>query len=331
MVRELCEVRTSDGVGLVALRKRLAGSGPSRAAVLLLHGLGQNRYSFDLPQRSLANYLLAHGYDVFVAELRGHGLSRAYGAPYPESFEAYVQYDLPALVRHVRALSGQSRIFLLGHSLGGTLAYCAGPQLQADLRGIVSIAGPVHFGRGTRLLPALGRVLRGLGRLSPLPARRVLPHLGVDLAGGVLLAGLPYFDFPVSLVPFRLWYPRSIETEVLQARIRAGFERTSIPIAEFMVRWAATGRLVSSCGTIDYEAGLERLGVPILFAVGEQDAVVPPASVLGGYERTASRHKSFRVFEPSPLARGWGHLDVVCGKAAPRVVWPALVEWLAQH
>jgi poly[(R)-3-hydroxyalkanoate] polymerase subunit PhaC len=331
VLRELVEVPTSDGVRLIALRKRLADSAPTRGAALLVHGLGQNRFSWDLRQRSFANYLVAHGFDVFLAELRGHGLSRAYGAPYPESFEAYVRHDLPALVRQVRAVSGQSRIFFLGHSLGGTLAYCAGPELQADLRGIISLAGPVHFGRGTRLLPALGSVLHRIGRLSPLPAWRLLPHLGVDLVGSVLLAGLPYFDFPVSLFPLKLWYPRSIESHVLQERIRSGFDRTSVPIAEFMVRWAATGRLVSSCGAVDYEEGFGRLSVPIFFGVGAQDAVVPPVSMQAGFERAASRDKTFRVFEPGPAAPGWGHIDIICGKAAPRVVWPTLLEWMAQH
>src|SRR5438105_3801201 len=82
--RELVEVCTADRVRLVAMRKRPADSGQRAGAVLLVHGLGQNRYSFDLPSRSFANYLVAHGYEVFLADLRGHGLSRAHGAPYPE-------------------------------------------------------------------------------------------------------------------------------------------------------------------------------------------------------------------------------------------------------
>jgi pimeloyl-ACP methyl ester carboxylesterase len=340
LFRELIEVPTGDGVRLVCLRKRPAvcceaaqrsSCSHRRGAALLIHGFGQNRYAWDLRQRSLANYLVAHGYEVFLAELRGHGLSRAHGAPYPDSFETHVLHDLPALVRHVVALSGEPRIFYLGHSLGGTLAYCAGPSLQQHLRGIVSLAGPLHLGRGLRLLPALAAAIHRLASLSPVPLWRRLPYLSVDLFGALLAAGLPFFDSPLRPAPLRLWYPRSIESPILLETLRRSFDRAGIPVAEFLVRWAATGRLVSSCGTVDYERSLERLEVPILFAVGAQDAVVSRASIQTGYERAGSADKVFRVFDSGSLARGWGHLDIVCGKAAPQVVWPTLLQWMAQH
>ena len=331
VVRELVEIQTRDGVRLVALRKRLEGKTPSAGAIVLLHGLGQNRFSFDLRRRSLANYFVAHGYDVFLAELRGHGLSRAHGAPYPEAFEDYVKQDVPALVRHAAAISQQSRVFLLGHSLGGTLTYCAGPDIQAQLRGIIALAAPAHLGRGAWPLSVLARTLHTARRIGFPAAWRWLPYLSVDLYGSVLLAGLPLFDSPLRVLPFGLWFPRSIEAEVLDERIRSGFDRTGMAVAEFMVRWAATGRLMSSCGTIDYESRFDQLSVPLFCAVGADDAVVPPSSVESGFSRIGSRDKTFRVFGRSGLAKGWGHLDLVCGSSAPRVVWPALLNWISQH
>jgi alpha-beta hydrolase superfamily lysophospholipase len=331
VLRELVEVSTDDGVRLVALRKRPLDQARTRGSVLLVHGLCQNRYTWDMRQRSLANYLVAHGYDVLLAELRGHGLSRASRAPYASSFEAYIRHDLPALVRKAAALGGSERIFLVGHSLGGTMAYCAGTALQPYLRGIVSFAGPSHLGRGSLFIPPLAAALHWMGRVSPVPAWRSLPYIGLDLLGPLLLAARPYLDSPLSFRPLGLWYPRSIEAPLLEERIRLGFDRTGVPIGELVVRWAATGRLLSSCGTVDYQDGLAGLEVPVLFLVGAQDAVVPTRSMQAAFEQIGSRDKTFRVFGRTPLSRGWGHIDIVLGKAAPRVVWPALLDWMAQH
>ncbi|MDY7025851.1 MAG: hypothetical protein SVC26_05870, partial [Pseudomonadota bacterium] len=48
--------------------------------VLLCHGLGSNRITFDIDeQNSLVKPLLQAGYKVYSMELRGHGLSQKAG------------------------------------------------------------------------------------------------------------------------------------------------------------------------------------------------------------------------------------------------------------
>src|ERR1700712_2381436 len=42
---------------------------PCRAAVLLIHGFGQNRYTWHTSRRSFANFLAAEGFDVFNLDL----------------------------------------------------------------------------------------------------------------------------------------------------------------------------------------------------------------------------------------------------------------------
>ena len=66
------------GGSLALVRKRLPGLEP-RAAVVLLHGFGQNRYTWHLDSRSFSAYLAGRGLDVFNLELRGHGRSRGLG------------------------------------------------------------------------------------------------------------------------------------------------------------------------------------------------------------------------------------------------------------
>src|SRR5206468_2476156 len=74
--KEVFEVRGPERLAVV--RKRRA-EGATLAPVLLVHGFGQNRYAWHMPERSFANYLADCGFDVFNVDLRGHGRSAELG------------------------------------------------------------------------------------------------------------------------------------------------------------------------------------------------------------------------------------------------------------
>ena len=65
---------------IAMVRKRLEGQEAQRGAVLLIHGFGQNRYTWHTSKRSFVNYLACSGFDVFNLDLRGRGRSRKFGA-----------------------------------------------------------------------------------------------------------------------------------------------------------------------------------------------------------------------------------------------------------
>ena len=69
-------IETSDGWRLAAYRYARK---TQRAPILLIHGLGSNRYDVDFPDEriSLAKYLYRKGFDVWVLEMRGAGKSQA--------------------------------------------------------------------------------------------------------------------------------------------------------------------------------------------------------------------------------------------------------------
>jgi pimeloyl-ACP methyl ester carboxylesterase len=326
LIKELYEAPTEDGMSLIVVRKRPVG--PRHGApVLFIHGLGQNRYSWDLSQRSLANYLVDAGFETHNAELRGHGLSRANGSDYPENFEAYVRYDLPALIRAVKKVSGAKKVFVCGHSLGGTIAYCVGPKHTESLAGIVSIGGPYNFGRGNRLFQWGAKLARFAYYYTLLPY--MLPRLlYVDLIGTLVEEGLFYLDHPYNLFPFRLWYPRSIERDILEERIEKGFDRTSFAVFRLMMRWAATGEDAVLEGADAFSGRIEELRVPIVFVAGNEDDVAPLESMEQAFEKAGSGDKTLKVFGPEDHAVDWGHCDLICGKYAPREVWPYILRWL---
>jgi len=96
---------------------RLWEAAEARAALLLVHGLGEHSGRY----RHLAEFLAGEGISVFTFDLRGHGLSQG------------TRGDITAFPRFLEDLLAMEEIFvgevpeyhprfLLGHSMGGLIA-----------------------------------------------------------------------------------------------------------------------------------------------------------------------------------------------------------------
>lgn len=115
-------------VQLALTRLGLVGAGQERGVpVVLLHGSFSNRRFWYSPKGiGLGAYLARAGFDVWIAEMRGHGLSPRNENYRDNSVAHYARYDLPALAAFVGEQSGQAAHWI-GHSLGGiTLAAALG-------------------------------------------------------------------------------------------------------------------------------------------------------------------------------------------------------------
>ncbi|MGY2169950.1 alpha/beta fold hydrolase [Pseudomonas gingeri] len=111
--------------------------------VILLHGSFSNRRFWYSPKGiGLGAYLARAGFDVWIAEMRGHGLS-ARNQDYRKNRVAdYARYDLPAIAAFVREQSGQVPHWI-GHSLGGTTLAAA---LGGQYLGAPAVASAALFG-----------------------------------------------------------------------------------------------------------------------------------------------------------------------------------------
>ncbi|MGC4007632.1 MAG: alpha/beta fold hydrolase [Pseudomonas sp.] len=95
--------------------------------VILLHGSFSNRRFWYSPKGiGLGAHLARAGFDVWIPEMRGHGLSLR-NEDYDRNRVAdYARFDLPAIASFVVEQSGQAPHWV-GHSLGGvTLAAALG-------------------------------------------------------------------------------------------------------------------------------------------------------------------------------------------------------------
>ena len=328
-IKERLEIPITHGA-ISLIRKRPAGQAPTRGAVLLIHGFGQNRYTWHLSRRSFANYLAAAGFDVFNLELRGHGRSRKSGSRYPKTFESYVEEDVVAAVRAVTEVSGHTQTFLIGHSLGGAISYAVAPLVAERIAGVITLGGVFMFG-GQPLLRMLARSY-GLasGVADPLLAR-TLPFIPVDMIGRLIAAAAPVLDHRwMGRWPLALWYPGSIEAEVLRERMTVGMDRTGFGVLRQMINWAVDGKFVGRHGGSDYARAFRELDVPLLVISANRDMLCTPDDCYPAYLTSRSTDRTYRKFGARETGH-WGHVDLICGRRAPEVVWPYVRNWLEQR
>lgn len=132
---ETHHARTADAVRLHLSRVR--GKTGHAIPVLLTHGTFSNAAVCT----RLASYLAAQGFDAWVLELRGHGMSPSGAVPI--DFEVWSRLDVPAAISTVREKTGARQVFLVGHS-GGGLAFlmhlARHPEAAAGIAGLVTLA-----------------------------------------------------------------------------------------------------------------------------------------------------------------------------------------------
>jgi polyhydroxyalkanoate synthase len=307
-------VVTGSRVPLAMVRKRAACGGGTHAPVLLVHGFGQNRYAWHLPARSFANHLARAGFDVYNLDLRGHGRSRHFGAGRCRGIEDYVREDLPAAVEEIQSLSGGQPVWIIGHSLGGLVAYASAPAMTGAVAGIISIGSPYHFTRGSFTLGALSFLFRALA-LAPLP-NAPLPLAPV----GVAMRSLRRFaESPLYPLPLRGWRAGSCEPHVLEQHLSLAFDRAALAEMRNLFEWAVERRFGGR--ESDYAPRFETMDLPLLVMAGANDDLAPPASVRPGFTLSRARDKTYRLL---PL----GHIDLLVGRDAPSLTWSLATSWL---
>jgi alpha-beta hydrolase superfamily lysophospholipase len=134
--------------------------------VVIAHGAGEHSGRYE----HVAERLVGEGYAVYAVDHRGHGRSAGPRA-YIDRMDNVVA-DLDRVVLRAREDHPGVPLFLLGHSMGGTVSLCYALRHQDRLDGLV-LSGPLAALEAAP--PALRMVARTLSVLIPR-----LPVIGVD-------------------------------------------------------------------------------------------------------------------------------------------------------
>jgi pimeloyl-ACP methyl ester carboxylesterase len=316
---ELLLEPTDDGntvaLGRYHPRRRRAFAEP----VVLAHSLGTNRFNLDFDERySMARRLADRGFEVWVLELRGHGLG---GSGEGSTFDVEVTFDVTAALRVARAAApalpdGPPRVLWLGHSRGGLLALAHLARFpQAPLGAIATLAAPTAFSSASvRAVARLAKPVLDLPRL-PLawPARAAAPW------------GLP----PPPVGPYLL-NEKNVEPEVIRQALAYVVADVPGGVARQFARWMREDTFDGDDG-FDYRANLGAVRQPLLTVAGAVDLLVPPADAHAAAARTGGPTHRVTAGMQTGFSSDYGHGDLVLGRRAPEEIIPLVSEFLVRH
>jgi pimeloyl-ACP methyl ester carboxylesterase len=316
-------VRTPDGWELSLFRWRPTGGTAGGVPVILAHGTAVNRLCFLAEGSHWADYLSSRGFDVWIPEYRG---DRSSSPPDSRTWKQGLwgvddisQRDLPAVLDHVLAATGEERVWWVGHSLGGLLGMILLQGPQADrIAGLVTLGSPGAIAH-------LGAAGEEAHRMSAL-----VPKRGPIPARGVGRALLPTLDMaPDDRLFHALFNLENVDQRVMVSFVGPGMEDVGRGTWQQYGDWMQSGRVTSADGAVDYTAGLANIRVPALVLAGRVDHTVAPWTVLAGYDALGSDDKRFVV-----LGRGWGqrfdygHGDLLMGDWVEEEVLPQVADWI---
>jgi len=180
---ELRNIYTQDGTRLALSRIKPRSRQKLSTPVILIHGSYSTR-SFWVSDKGigLGVYLADQGFDVWIPELRGHGLSPK-GDLFSEiTAEDQIRYDLPAISDAVFTMT-KTPAFWIGHSFGGLFILAAlsvGWLDQDRVSSLITFGSQISLGDRYLKLPpvawSLSALLRVMGNF-PAPKFGLGPEM----------------------------------------------------------------------------------------------------------------------------------------------------------
>jgi len=224
----------------------------TKAVLLVAHGLAEHSGRY----RNLVDYFVPKDYAIWALDFRGHGKSEGMRS-YIERFDEYLT-DLKSLFDTVRKENGDKKIFLVGHSMGSTVAVPYVIEHQKDLAGlIVSGSSLTRSSTVSPVLIALAGVISA-----------ILPKMGVTiLDASTISKDQAVVDAYVN------------DPLVFRGKIPA---RTG---AEMVRMWR------------ELPEQMPRIELPILIMHGSSDRLSDPVGSRLLYEKVSSKDKTIKMYD----------------------------------
>ncbi len=187
---EVHRILTEDNIELAVSRIRPRNGSTPPTPVVLVHGTYCMR-SFWISSKGIGMgaYLWEQGFDVWIPELRGHGLSPKGSSFSGFSVEDQIRHDLPAVQKYVQQITGIP-VFWIGHSFGGLCIIAALGMQHLDqnlMLGMVTFGSQISLGDCYLKIPPLAWIIALLLKiLGHLPAPKLGLGPEIEPAGVIL-------------------------------------------------------------------------------------------------------------------------------------------------
>ena len=301
-------------------RLRQYGNPTARPTLLIVPAPIKRPYIWDLtPSVSAVRYCLRHGLGVHLIEwippTKGEECA---------GLDEYAGQAIAACVRTLSSAAGGERPFLMGHSLGGTLAaiFCAFQPLSAQ--GLVLLGAPLCFEQ------ASSRFRDALISIVPTTLSET------DIVAGSLLSQVSAVASPDTFLWSR-WLDAALSladpaATDLYARVeRWALDEVALPgkLVNHMVQWLyRENRLCrGTLSVCDTTVGPANVRSPVLAIVNPADEIGPLASVAPFIDQMATTDAQVIACE-NQIGVGLQHLGMLAGRQAYVHVWPQIISWV---
>jgi polyhydroxyalkanoate synthase len=302
-------------------RLRNYGKPADAPSVLIVAAPIKRAYIWDLaPSASAIHYILDQGFHVHLLEWLPVEANAENG------LTEYVE-SISECVARISSRRAGAKTFLMGHSLGGTLAAIFAASESESIRGLVLLSAPLCFQPETsRFRDALvSLVPSGLIDVGPCP--------------GSLLSHMSALASPSTFIWSRLVDAVLCGADDQAREIHARVERWAldeVPLSGELVRqiieWLYRENRFC-CGNLKIGnklIGPVTLTTPTLAAVNVDDDVASIVSVKPFID--AMPIKDVRIVEiPGETGVCLQHLGVLIGRKTRAAVWPEIISWVDSH
>lgn len=297
------------------------GSHAASPSLLIVAAPIKRPYVWDLaPSVSAIRRCLGEGLHVYLLEWVPDS-SRTED----NGLDAYA--DAVAECADISGTGGGQKPFLIGHSLGGTLAAIFAALAPASIQGLVLLEAPLCFA------PATSMFRDALVALSPSELSDAEPFPGSLLSCMAMLASPDTFIWSRLRDAF-LSVSDSDALEIHARVERWVLDEVSLPgkLVHQVLQWLYRENRFCRGNLQIHETfvGPSNLTVPTLAVVNLADDVAPFASLKPCLE--AMPVMDVRIIEyPGEIGVGLQHLGVLIGRQAHAKVWPEIMAWIKKH
>ncbi|HUX37433.1 MAG TPA: alpha/beta fold hydrolase [Rectinemataceae bacterium] len=290
---ESFEVRLPDGSRLGVLR--FCGD-PDGTPVLMIHGaIEDGRIFHSRSGKGLAPFLASRGFDVFVADLRGHGRSKpsiGRGSDFGQT--DMIVEDIPTLVEAVIARRGRIAQAWVAHSWGGVLLNAF---LARNPEYLPLVRSAAYFGSKRRVRCVTGESV-----------------LKVHLMWGLVC--------PI-VATFAGYLPA--------AKMGIGSDNDTRKYLMQCLRWVRSSRWIDPEDGFDYDEALSRMALPPIWYIAARAdrALGHPHDVRSFMEASGSAAARYTILSRAAgNLHDYDHINMLTHPDAPRDHFPAVAEWL---
>ncbi len=273
--------------------------------------------NFHPTRDSMVRNLTARGFEVWTANLRGQGGSRAEGGTRDFGFKELALVDLPIALtyalQHTR--TNASSVHAVGASLGATFlyTYLAHNPSNHVVGSLVSIGGPLRWDQTHPLLKIAFQS----------------PHL----AGAVKVKGTRQAARAVLPIVKRI--PKVLEIYMNANRIDLSKAHELVKTIDDPVPYL-NRQIAHWVRDIDLKVagknitlGMRDIDIPTLCVVANADGIVPPAAVLS--IQGAIGTSQVDVLNVGNTKDWFAHADLFISDLAPEEVFEPLGDWIFRH